>query len=161
MADVLRAPSHVILFVFCCCFVCNLFFYIMLLLPSLMTENNSWTSAQRLLTTSWKKLFPLASPTWRIYCFYRNRPKSPSFAWREEGHEGDRGQAAIWEFVGERVNPHCHLSYWSTCNHWKIKSMTYEPNLTLKTYVSPSRGWTTTWRTYSWRVLHCIGRIEQ
>ena len=32
---------------------------------------------------------------------------------------------------------------------------------TVISYASPSRGWTTTWITYSWRVIHCIDRIEQ
>lgn len=39
----------------------------MLLLLSLMTENNFRTSELGLLTTNWKKLFPLTGPTRRIY----------------------------------------------------------------------------------------------
>ena len=42
----------------------NVFFYLILLLPSLMTENNFWTSELRLLTTDWQNpFFPLTSPT--------------------------------------------------------------------------------------------------
>ena len=32
----------------------------MLLLPSLLTENNFWTSEQQLVTTNWQKLFFLS-----------------------------------------------------------------------------------------------------
>ena len=59
----------------------------MLLLPSLMTENNFWTSEKRLLTVDWKKLFPLTSPTRRISCFHWNRPRSTPFAWRKDEKE--------------------------------------------------------------------------
>ena len=56
------------------CVLCNLFFllivYIRLLLPSLMAENNFWTSEKWLLTADWKKLFRLTSLTRRISCFH-------------------------------------------------------------------------------------------
>jgi hypothetical protein len=46
----------------------------MLLLPSVKTKNNFWTSEQRLLTADWKKLFPLTSPTRSIYCITGTGP---------------------------------------------------------------------------------------
>ena len=59
-ADVLHAPNRLCLFV--CLFALFvtyflLILYIMLPLPSLMTENNFWTSGLRLFTTDWQNLF--------------------------------------------------------------------------------------------------------
>ena len=146
MADVLHAPNllcYFLCYIFLHClylFKCIIILYIMLLLLSLMTENNFWTSEQWLLTTNWKKHFPLTSLTRRIYCSPGNRPKSPSFAWRKDGGKEDTDRAAFWESVYERVNSHCHLLYWLTCKHWKIKLMTYDYDYSingiLKTVVS-------------------------
>ena len=97
----------------------------MLLLPSIMTKNNFWTSELGLLTIDWKNRFPLTSPTRRIYCSPGNRPRSTSFVWRKDGGKEDADRAAFWESVGERVNSHCHQFYLLTCSHWKIKLMTY------------------------------------
>jgi hypothetical protein len=50
-----------------------------------MNENNFWTSEKQLLTTDWKKPFPLTSPTRRISSFHWNRPRSMSFAEEKKG----------------------------------------------------------------------------
>ena len=136
-----------ILLVFCV--VCNLFFNIFccyrLLWPKITSAHQNSDYSPRTGRSFFLEQVRI------IYCFLGNRPKSPSFAWTKDKEKGGRGQAAFREFVGEWVNTHCHPFYWPTCNHWKIKSMTYNQdyptNRTLKTvisYVSLSRGWTTT-----------------
>ena len=146
------------------CIVCNVFFklilYITLLLPSRMNESNFWTSEQRLLTSNWTSIFSLTSPTPRMSCFLRNVSESLSFARRKDREKGGGGRTAFWEFVGEWVNLHYHPFYWPTWNHLKTKWVIYDQdcptNGTIKTViscVSPSRGWTTTWITYSWQLI--------
>jgi hypothetical protein len=56
MADGLHAPNQLRYVVSFSAWFLTYFLsymYIMLLLPSLMTKNNLWTSEQRLLTTNW------------------------------------------------------------------------------------------------------------
>jgi hypothetical protein len=104
--------------------------------------------------------FPLmspTSPTWRTYCFPGNRPKSLSFAWREDRENEDGGRAAFWEFEGDRTNM-------QTLEN-KIDDLrgrlNYQRDIkTVISYASWSRGWMTTLSTYSWLVIRCIGRIE-
>jgi hypothetical protein len=97
----------------------QLIMYILLLLPSLMTENTFWTSEKQLLTT-----FTLTTPTRKIYCFHWNRPRSTPFAWRKDTGKGAADRAAFCVSVGEWVNSHWHPFFLLTCNHWKIKLMT-------------------------------------
>ena len=90
MADVLLAPTKLYYFVL----FLQLILYIMLMLPSLMTEKSFWKTEQRLLTLNWMKNFSLMSRTRGIYSKYPNRHSSPSFAGERDGKdivERDRG----------------------------------------------------------------------
>ena len=85
-AAILWAPNQL------CYFVSffHIILYLMLPLPSVMTENSFWISEQWSLTSNWTRFFSLMSPTRRIYCFSETRPKSLSFAWRKDGNTGGR-----------------------------------------------------------------------
>jgi hypothetical protein len=65
----------------------------MLLLPSLMTENNILTSEQRLLTTNWKELFPLTSQTKKYTALPGTGPNLHHL--REEKTEEKRAQIRL------------------------------------------------------------------
>ena len=113
-------------------------------------------------------VFSLMSPTQRLYCFPGTRPKSPSFVWRKYVNTEGITRGSLLEFVGEWVTRLYRLFYWPMWNHGRINWMRsvrdYPTNGTLKTiisYVSSSRGGTTTLIIYSWLGFPCISRTEQ
>ena len=153
-AEVLHSANQLCNFVIFCVFCVTYYYfllivYIMLLLPSLMTENSFWTSETRLLTADWNKLFPLTNPTRRISCFHWNRPRSTPFAWRKEAGKGGLISGILlrsWRPASKRPMPSILLASVQLLEN-KIDDLllrlSYQRDIkTVKSYVSLRRCWT-------------------
>ena len=131
----------------------------MLLLPSLMIKKSFWTSELRLLTSD-KKEFFFKELEGRNILQTHNQAQIPVIRRR-------RKLRFSWKRWGCLVRTRRWVAYLplpsvllanvqSLENKWdELKARIYPNNGTLKTvisYVSPSRGWRTTLRTYNCRI---------
>jgi hypothetical protein len=140
----------------------------MLLLLSLMTKKSFCTSELRLLTTNWTRITPSMSRMQGIYYGHPTRPRSPWFAEKRKRRFCGKKWVCLvrirWRVANLPLPPILIAVVQSLEYKWdKLKArISYQRILkTVISYVSQSRGWTTTLRTYSWWVIHFIVRTEQ